>query len=179
MKISQENKEEIQWFVYFLFKGTLSPELLFNKENYIDEFIDQPEKLVTCFEIFSEAKSKDKEYNKAVKDVVKYITTSNFNKTIELSLFWKELVRASEVFCYNQFEFPIKSFKLSNLNGCGSDAVPYFATWTNTLEIDETGNCLNSEMALKRANERLLLWDSHPAHSFKAFSEKELMQEIY
>jgi len=177
MKISQEHKEEIQWFVYFLFKGTLDSELISNHRNYVRNLIQDPKKLLKCFEIFASSKSSGKNYKESTKEVTAYIINDIYDKEINLSPFWSEFVNISKVFSYSSFEFKVKSFDLSNLDGCGTDAVPFFAVWTNTIEIDEHQNCINANSALKRANERLLIWDSNENNP--TFDKEELKQEIY
>lgn len=177
MKITQENKEEIQWFVYFLFKGTLTTDLIFNKSNYIEELIKNPTSLDRCFEIFANEKSFGKDYETATKKVAEFIITKNYDAPIKLNSFWSEFLIIASIFSHEKFELPIKSFHIKYLDGCGSDAVPFFAVWTNVIEIDIIGNCINKGEALRRSNERLLFWDSKEVS--KPFTEKELEQEIY
>ncbi|MCJ8289949.1 MAG: hypothetical protein HRT58_09815 [Crocinitomicaceae bacterium] len=178
MNITQEHKEEIQWFIYFLFKGTLNSELISNHRNYVQNLIDDPRKLIKCFEIFALNKMQGNDYQYSKQRVAQYIIKNNCEQEIELSSFWKEFIKVSEVFCNATFELNVRSFKLEELDGCGTDAVPYFAVWTNTIEIDELGLCINANEALKRANERLLLWDDDSLIT-PPFTEKELEQEIY
>ena len=177
MKIPKERKEEIQWFVYFLFKGSLDNNLISNHSNYVRELIENQQKLHRCFEIFANCKTSGMTYSQSTHEVSDYIIKDDYNTEICPSPFWREFLNVSKTFCFNEFELPISAFKLDDLDGCGTDAVPFFAVWTNNIEIDEEGECLNKTHSLKRANERLLLDD--PNYIIESFSEEELEQEIY
>lgn len=190
MQLDQDTKLDIQTFVYFLFKGTLDQRLIFLEVDYLDILTNKPSILYNCFEIFANH-TQNSNTSIAKEHVVEYIvdvstrdkSASFTNKSDELKIshfkanpFWKDFLELARRFCFLEFEIPLNSFDLRGLNGNGADAVPYFAIWTNVIELDEDGNIKNSEFALRRANERLKLWDD--AQSY-IFSEDELEQEIY
>ena len=84
----------------------------------------------------------------------------------------------SYIFCFNKFSLKVDGFKLEDFDGNGTDALPYFAVWTNIIEIDVDEKVLNSKLAKQRANERLLLWNSLNESSVK-FEDWELEQQLY
>ena len=191
MKLPEDIKLDIQCFVYFLFKGTLEPRLIQLDYNYLDKLLDNPTLAYNCFEVFA-FYAQQTEGEKPEKYVADYIleiheTSNTESTTIDLSevkafnaktkSYWNDFLKLSKRFCHNNFPISVKAFNFKELNGVGTDAVPYFAVWTNVIEIDTAEVVTNSEHAFKRANERLKLWDG--AEGIEAFSETELEQEIY
>ena len=184
MKIPKDLKIDIQSFIYFLFKGTFNSELIFLKEDYLPHLLSNNELLYNCFKIFASEKNNDYKVNpeNEIKDyIINYIKNKKLQK-IEiknLNDFWINFLKLSKVFCYNEFTQKVLNFNLLDFSGVGSDAVPYFAVWTNVVEIDENFNVLNKEFALKRANERLLLYDDSLKLAIPKFESWELEQELY
>jgi hypothetical protein len=212
MNLNTNQKQEIQCFVYFLFKGTLDQRLISADYHYLDKVLKKPDLLYNCFEIFAFAaqtsglsgnflispkkhEGEEKKYvwgmnHRFVADYIIQIhkgSTTNesakskmeqakeFNK--KHNNIWKDFLVLSKWFCYNSFPNPVNENYVSGLNGVGTDAVPVFAVWTNIVEVDENLNVLNSDFALRRANERIKLWDKEqPKQEFK---EWELEQVIY
>ena len=188
MGIAEQAKIEIQTFVYFLFRGTLDPRLIDYKFNYLDHLLGRRQELYNCFEIFAyysqqagalAPQSIVADYilelieNKKTKTDLNEISAYNANSRS----YWKDFLKLSKCFCHNQFPIPVENFDLTELNGNGTDAVPFFAVWTNVVEIGGNGTVINSDYALIRANERLKLWDN--VQLAKPFDSWELEQELY
>ncbi len=188
MKLTTDEKLKVQCFVYFLFKGTVDPRLIKADYNYLDKLLAHPQLLYNCFEIFAFAVQDNKE--KAEQMASEYIidihkdggrhseileTAKKFNS--QQTNYWKDFLTLARWFCFNSFPRPLSNFHLDDLDGNGSDAVPVFAVWTNSLEVDNLRRSTNSEHALHRANQRLKLWDNE--NPLIKFEEWELEQEIY
>lgn len=188
MKLTTDEKIKIQCFVYFLFKGTVDPRLIKADYNYLDKLLAHPKFLYNCFEIFAFAAQDNKE--KAEQIVGDYIldihkdsdrpseildAAVKFNS--QQTNYWRDFLTLAKWFCFNSFPRPLSNSYLSDLDGNGSDAVPAFAVWTNSLEVDNLKRSTNSEQALNRANQRLKLWDNETPST--KFEEWELEQEIY
>jgi hypothetical protein len=189
MKLPEQAKLHIQCFVYYLFKGTLDPRLIAANFNYLDKLLDNKDLLFNCFEVFTYGSQKPNVVRPdhvvadyilalhgqmdldtlAITNVAKQFNKKTFN-------YWTDFLVLAKWFCNNSFPDPLKDDYVKGLNGCGTDAVPTFALWTNVIEIDERGRVLNSDKALKRANERIKCWDNPPSVKFE---EWELEQEIY
>lgn len=191
-KLSEDVKAEIQSFVYFFFKGTMAfNQLLGADVDYLERVVSNRQWLYNCFEIFAAAPHNGIEsanYGIATRLVADYLVDlhngdaeyaypkaqARFTTSTGI-LFWQEFLKLANCFCHNSFPIPLKEDYMDWLTG--TDAVPVFAVWTNVLEVDEKQCPLNAANALKRANERLLLWDGKPANP--PFAEWELEQEIY
>ena len=180
MKINSEIKLDIQTFIYFLFKGTLSSKLIKQEFDYIHYLLQSPRKLFSILKFFAE-NYEEKSYVE-IQDIISdmiildYKNLMNleilhFDNNLQVSDFWKEFINLSYAFCFNKFQEKIENFNLQDFEGCGTDALPYFAVWTNVVEISEKNIVLNPKVALKRANERLL--------SNVKFQDWEIEQELY
>jgi hypothetical protein len=191
MKLPDKIKLEVQCFAYFLFKGTLDHRLIVANFDYLDKLLANPNLVFNCFEIFVyEARlNSDAETNKKVADYIlalhgvtnqsstEIIDTAKKFNTEQPTTYWSDFLVLAKCFCFNSFPKPLNEEYLSDLNGCGSYAVPAFAVWSNVIEIDENLKPLNSEWALLRANERIKLWDE--IKPSVEFADWELEQEIY
>ncbi len=182
MKLPGEIKSEIQCYVYFLFKGTLDPRLISGKTNYLDKLLDRPNNLYSCFEIFAyAARTNSPNSHRVVADYIiglheRAAEAIEYNQKQSPS-YWNDFLVLAKWFCRNSFPIPLNENYLKDLEGSGSTAVPTFAVWTNVVEVDESFKPVNSEFALKRANERIKQWDNvQPAIKFEDW---ELEQEIY
>lgn len=183
MKIQEDIKVDIQSFVYFLFKGTLDKRLidLYDKKIYYVNFLIKNQKvLYNTFIIFSS--NYEKHYGNSNKLVTDYILSAlEGNAEIHNSIdtlppFWQAFMQFVHCFCFNTFPFPMISNYLADMEGVGTDAVPAFAVWTNVIEL-ENGEVINNDYAIRRANERMKIWEGvEPNVSFK---EWELDQEIW
>ncbi len=187
MNLDIETKEDIQFFVYYLFKGSLDPRFFKKEYNYLDKLLSSPSDLYKCFEIFVYSFVNDKNI-KPETYVTNFIINLHENKgdiikmdlihsEIILNDFWLSFLELSKNFCFNSFENPMKDNYLLELNGCGSDAVLYFSVWTNIIQIDENWNVLNKKEASMRANERIKMWENYVP--LIQFEDWELEQEIY
>lgn len=191
MKIADDIKSNIQTFVYFLFKGTFDQRLIQSEFDYLDILLNDSDLLYNCFEIFAFC-SQQPDIEDPQEYVADYILAihkmeNSKNKTIDLNevknfnsktkTLWNDFLKLSKSFCHNDFPISVTTFDLKELKGCGTDSVPYFAVWTNVVEVDTKGLVTNSEYALKRANQRLKLWDK--TEPLGSFDESELEQEIY
>lgn len=159
--------------------------------DYLDKLLDSPDLTYDCFEIFafysqqSGIKCPEEyvaDYILEQCDIDKYeikkVDLSEVNDfNLKSQSYWKDFLKLSKRFCHNNFPVSVKAFDFRGLKGCGTDAVPYFAVWTNVVSIDSKGTVTNSEYALKRANERLKLWDE--TEGIELFDETELEQEIH
>jgi hypothetical protein len=192
MKISEEIKLEIQCFVYFFFKGTMAFNQLLGADiDYLELVLADRELLYNCFKIFATAQrdgTSSADYSATEHLVADYLVDlhkgdakaayvkaqANLPASVDLP-FWKEFLTLANCFCNNSFPIPLESDYIVWLTGV--DAVPVFAVWTNVLKVDKNQCPLNAEYALKRANERLLLWDGKPENP--PFAGWELEQEIY
>ncbi len=203
MKLTSFQKQELQCFVYFLFKGTLDPRLIIDDFDYMDKLLANPKLLYNCFEVLVYAIQTEELTNnfglnnqpvkwscgsdKLVADYILAIHNpeqEHFAKTLiekaiafnsqQQNLFTDFLTLAKQ-YCFNSFPNPIIS---DYLDTGGVGAVQGFAHWTNVIEIDENLKPLNSEYALKRANQRVKLYNDleKPAVKFESW---ELKQEIY
>jgi hypothetical protein len=191
MKLPDDIKLKIQCFVYFLFKGTLDPRLITAEFNYLEKLLSNPDTLYNCFEIFVYA-SRNNSLDNPDQIVTNYILSvhkkgdkafsvladqaKEFNSKQSIS-YWTDFLVLAKWFCYNSFPKPLIENYLKGLDGCGTDAVPAFAIWTNLIEIDEHSKPINSDQALTRANERIKTWDN--VQPSVKFEEWELEQEIY
>lgn len=181
----KEWKEDLQYFIYFFFKGSLDVSNDISEDNYIDSIISNKEALYNCFRVFALGYVKHGfEHGKL--EVTRFISeyfkgyTLNHNVKVDKlndSSFWKEFLDFAECFCYNTFPDPMNQDYLSDLAGVGSDAVQVFATWCNVVELDDTGKVVNAQHALKRANERIKLWEG--VQPSKSFEQWETDQEIW
>lgn len=184
MKIPENLKIDIQCFSYFLFKGTYSSELIHLKEDYVSYLLNNDDLLYNCFKIFANQKNRNHTINPE-KEISNYIIVSIKNKNFEkvelnkLNNFWLNFLKLSQNFCFNEFPQKVPNFNLKDFNGVGSDVIPYFAVWTNVVEIDEDFNVINKEFALKRANERLLILDNSLKLIIPKFERWEIEQELY
>jgi hypothetical protein len=193
MKLTIDQKQKIQWFVYFLFKGTLDSRLIFANYDYKDKLLNDPALVYNCFEIFAFAAQARSDENLTdpdtlVADYILDIHTGDdapgSSSIIERSVaynrgqksFWNDFLNLARCFCFSSFPDPLQENSLLQYYGNGTDAVPPFAVWSNVIEVDEQLKPLNSEYALKRANMRMNLWDDA---LLKEFEEWELEQEIY
>jgi hypothetical protein len=189
MKLPKAIKVDIQSFVYFLFKGTMDPRFIAADFDYLDKLLDNKHLLYDCFEVFSYASQNVNDVNpvqivsdyilaahgQADKEVLEIVNVARqFNK--KSINYWTDFLLLAKWFCYNSFPDPLNEDYVRGLNGCGSDAVPVFALWTNAVEIDEHARVMNSDKALKRANERIKWWDNLTSIKFE---EWELEQQIY
>ncbi len=193
MKLSDDVKAELQSFVYFFFKGTMACGKLLGADiNYLEIALVNRQALYHCFEIFAAAPRNGLEadnFSDAEGLVADYLIAMHKGDTATYEEarpnsstgkdipFWQGFLNLAHCFCYNSFPIPLKQDYLPWLNGSGTDAVPVFAVWSNVLEIDKNQCPLNADYALKRANERLLLWDGVAENP--PFAEWELEQEIY
>lgn len=187
MKINDKLKLDIQVFIYFFFKGTYSQKLIQQEFDYINYLIKYPEKVFRILKIFAEKYDHD-DYNDielSISDIIiddfnniQLIDNYKIESNLVLSDFWKEFIEISHIFCFNKFSLKVDGFKLEDFDGNGTDALPYFAVWTNIIEIDVDEKVLNSKLAKQRANERLLLWNSLDKSSVK-FEDWELEQQLY
>jgi hypothetical protein len=182
MKITENLKTEIQSFIYFLFKGTLTNELIIYKKDYLVYILNDSEFLFNCFQIFANEKNEslEKNPNEKISNYIINKIENKLDKNIEskiLNEFWTDFLKLSIRFCYNEFPKEIKKFSIVDLYGNGTDSVPYFAVWTNVIEIDENYKVLNSEFALNRANERLLMWENKK--NIIEFESWEIEQVLY
>ncbi len=184
MKISQEISDDIQIFVYFLFRGSLTPKLI--QEDYVERLIANPDLLYGCFEVFAKNYFLGKNYQKSVSEVESFISKneiySNDKNSIEIvsltkNSFWFHFLQIAEIFCKGSFPVEVTSFNLEEFNGNGTSAVPFFSIWLNNVELDSKGNMLNFDYSLKRANERLKRWDD--VEPERPFEDWELEQAIY
>jgi len=182
MKIDSDLKLDIQCFSYFLFKGSLTPELIINENNYVKRILSDSKLLFECFKVFAISKQRDMKINanEIVADFILKTKKESFKSSESdfiFNNFWNEFLTLSQRFCFNQFPKKISDFNIKHFDGLGTDAVPYFAVWTNVIEIDEKYNVLNSDYALNRANERLLAWNGD--FNVNEFEEWEIEQDIY
>ncbi|MEN9301768.1 MAG: hypothetical protein RL264_197 [Bacteroidota bacterium] len=180
MKLSIEKKREIQFFVYYLFNGGLTPKL--KEFNYLHWLLSNPKALYNCFVVFATAcENNNPNPNSEVENFIINLDKTSFNTTVvdnlDISDFWRDFLELARCFCFNDFPIPILDEYIQGLEGCGTDAVPIFAVWTNVLEIDEKSKPTNSKYALIRANERIKLWDEIGTST--KFEDHELEQEIY
>jgi hypothetical protein len=194
MKLDNDIKCSIQYFVYFLFKGTMDSRLIFAEYHYVEKLISNPKLLSNCFLVFADAmnnpnpnffnENMEQDHLKigfsAENIVANYILsledrnqTYELPKINELSSFWQEFLRVADEFFLNPYDNEF----LQGLNGCGTDAVPYFAVWTNVIELDEKINVTNASYSLQRAQDRLSLM--HGILPKKPFEAWELDQEIW
>ena len=182
MKIDLDLKLDIQCFSYFLFKGSLTPKLIINENNYVNRILSDSKLLFECFRIFAISKQRDLKIdaNEIVANFILRTKKEPFKSPESdfiFNNFWKDFLNLSQRFCFNQFPKTITDFNIKYFDGLGTDAVPYFAVWTNVVEIDKNFNVLNSDYALNRANERLLTWNGN--FSLSEFEEWEIEQDIY
>jgi len=176
-----EYKELVEPFVYFLFEGTYSQDLIKDDRDYIGYLITNPEKLFNCFEIFAFCSEKDLGYQETKEEVSNYIIASMNNEETILDIqplktdFWKQFIAVAEPFCLNEFSPKVGFDYLESLNGVGTDALQYFAVWLNNLEI-ENGVIQNSEYAKERAEKRIRVWEGKASlDDFKSFELDQLL----
>jgi hypothetical protein len=193
MKLTDDAKCELQAFVYFFFKGTMAfGKLLGADIDYLQIALANRQVLYHCFEIFAAAPRNGLEadnFSDAEGLVADYLVALHRGDAdaygearpaspVSTAIpFWQEFLRVAHCFCYNSFPLPLKEDYVLWLDGSGTDAVPIFAVWSNVLEVDKNQCPLNADYALKRANDRLLLWDG--VKESPPFAEWELEQEIY
>jgi hypothetical protein len=167
----------------------MDPRLITTDFNYLDKLFNNKDLLYDCFEVFAYASQKvnDVRPDKLVADYVLALHGLEGKDTLSIAdvakrfnqesiNYWTDFLLLAKWFCYNSFPDPLKEDYIKRLDGCGTDAVPAFALWTNVVEVDEHFKVINSDKALKRANERIKWWDSPPSVKF---DEWELEQEIY
>ena len=188
--LAQNLKVDIQMFVYFLFKGTLHEKLLFSDFNYVDVLLNNQGTLYNCFEIFVFANRKQlDDITGFIANYIIMVCEKNEDayKLSEQAIsfnvlnnndFWVGFLKLAKCFCFNLFEDKINNDYLKGLDGCGSDALPAFAVWSNCIEINNDMTSVNAEFALKRSNERMkFLFDGIIPKL--PFSEQEIEQELY
>lgn len=167
----------------------MDPRLITADFNYLEKILDNKDLLYNCFEVFAYASQEVNDvrpdkfvadyilalHGQGDKDPLDIVTVATrFNK--ESINYWGDFLLLAKWFCYNSFPVPLKEDYIKGLDGCGTDAVPVFAVWTNVVEIDDNFKVENSDKALKRANERIKSWDNPPSVKFEDW---ELKQEIY
>ena len=187
MKLTISQKQDFQCFVYFLFSRHFDPKLIGTEYQYLDKILANRDLLYNCFELFAFAEQKNILSKRYVTDYLLSLNVNTQNEHFDKLLqeaktfnhsqmnIWNDFLILSKWYCYNTFPDAVKVDYLLEING--TDAVPTFALWTNVVEVDENLSVLNSNEALKRANERIKCWDGE--EYYKKFSEWELDQEIY
>lgn len=190
MKLTQDLKIDIQTFVYFLFKGTFDARLIVKAEyDYLELLLNDPKLLYNCFVVFAYSNQIETQDLKNL--VVDYIIALHKNQKvaqdiiIEATLycdskdnFWNEFLKLSRCFCFNIFPEKVGCNYLGGLSGCGADALPPFALWTNVIEVNKNLISLNAEHAFQRANDKMkALWDNVSPRV--PFLPHELEQELY
>ncbi len=186
MKLENDIKTDIQCFVYFLFSGALFDSSKKIGLNYLDTLLSKPQELYNCFEVFtySMQKADGLPANGAVSDYIESILEhksqdlskiEKFNKS--QNNYWIDFLELAHKFCFD--ELSIKGYKvdLKSLHGCGTDAVPIFAVWTNIIELDDKDQITNKQYVLNRLIERFS--PEIQNDYFPKFEEWEIEQEIY
>ncbi|MEP7265389.1 MAG: hypothetical protein ABI772_12870 [Bacteroidota bacterium] len=84
MKLAREQKQDIQCFIYFLFKGTFDERLIFAEYDYLDVLLKNPELLYNCFEIFAhDYQTNGKFRNPEIRKKIFYIEEKQYEKVYE------------------------------------------------------------------------------------------------
>jgi hypothetical protein len=191
VKLPEDVKLSIQWFVYYLFKGTLDARLIEANFDYVPALLTNRQELFNCFEVFvhgmqtqqaAQANHMAASYILALHEphnpasVVVVDQAIAFNRK-QSNHFWISFLDLAHRFCNNTLPQPLREDYILTLDGNGTDAVPAFAVWTNVIEVNDAFEPLNAYWALQRASERLKLWEHvQPAVKFENW---ELEQEIY
>lgn len=192
MKLQEDKRLGIQMFAYFLFRGTIEPKLISHKKYYLNVILNDKAILSNCFKIFA-AHFSNLDYknstivvsnyllsilnNESDKIIQKFIEEAEIMNANNKELFWNDFLELANCFCYNSFPTPVSNDYILDLEGCGTDAVPTFAVWTNVIQINEDNQAVNGKDALLRANERIICWDKIEPKI--PFEEWELDQELY
>jgi hypothetical protein len=84
MKLNTDLKQDIQCFVYFLFRGHLDPRLINVEFDYLDLLLNNPKLLYNCFEIFAfDYQTKGKHRNPEIRKEIFIIEGEKLEKTYE------------------------------------------------------------------------------------------------
>ncbi|MBD2715497.1 hypothetical protein KBK19_10660 [Microvirga sp. STR05] len=190
MLLSEDAKFVIQCFVYYLFKGTIAPELITSEPNYVQSLLREPQQLEYTFHLLANALRQDEgsAYSVAVEYLVaKYalhdhVRVEALLVSLHQTVFDDVYARFFQLAChfiYNTFDDPIQNPDyLLWLEGNGTDAVPTFATWTYEINRPFTDKVEAFSRALKRANERARRqFDDYAPAVW--FTDDELEQDIY
>jgi hypothetical protein len=163
MKLNDDIKTDIQSFVYFLFKGSLSAKLIQRSGNYLDVLLTSPKLILNCFEVYTHSRQL-KDDTSAIADVTNYIerVLDGFEPHLHeilkdnqrLANYWCDFLNLANKFCFNKLQKDGIIIDLKSLNGCGSDAVPIFAVWTNIIELDSDQKITNSDFVFHRLVQR-------------------------
>jgi len=175
-------------FVYFFFKGTFDPRLIFHKIDYLKQILIRPDIVLSCFDIFIYNIRKDN-YSKANQAVTDYILLYIEGKDLpcldkivlqnqNLKSYWSSFRDLAYLFCFDKLSSDKNNkVNLIEFDGTGYRAVPLFATWTNVIDIDENEGVLNHEYAKERAIQRYFVKSEEEL--FQNFEEWEYEQEIH
>ena len=181
MRLEESIKEDLQFFVYSLFHGSLSNNLYLSDKGYLKKLLMNKQALFGCFKAFAFDYQKngfDKNYSKVVEWIESFIKSKPFqpNENVKLNSVLAGFLQASECFCFNSFPRKMKNEYIVELEGVGGDAVQVFSVWTNVIELKE-GEVTNLNYAINRMNDRIKLWEGEkPA---KEFLDWEIDQMVW
>ena len=178
---------DIQGFVYFLFKGTLTPALYTSENDYLPPLLRNPGELERVFALFAHDLRTSQRATAADYLLARYAQPDEEPAAALLAQLpadpppdvYTHLLELARCFAHNTFPDPIRHPRyLLDLEGCGTDAVRVFALWTNVvMQMAATSAEPDYAAALRRANERARdYFDGQPPTV--PFTDKDLDQEI-
>ncbi|OGX83527.1 hypothetical protein BEN47_17485 [Hymenobacter lapidarius] len=190
MRLPDDDPLDIQCFVYYLFRGSLHSKLI--GVDYVFRLVREPQLLENAFRLFTEALRQHapggRADNRATEYLVAYFVTQDLEQAQTLLAtapvdqpddVYAHFFQLACHFIHNTFADPIQSpHYLFDLDGCGTDAVPAFAVWTNVVNALAPDDATAYARALRRANDRARVQlDGYRPQ--EPFSEWEWEQEIY
>ncbi|OON66450.1 hypothetical protein [Hymenobacter sp. CRA2] len=190
MSFSPELAEQIQFFVYYLCKGTVHRNLIDAEPPYVEQLLREREHLDHVFALFAEGLRRHLPQPDTLATEYLLARYRRYDPQREAELLallppappadvYSHFLHLARCFIHNTFLEPIQDpHYLLELAGNGSDAVRTFAVWTNVLARTVGAGQADYDQALRRANEfaRDLFDGQLPA---QPFTEAELEQEIY
>lgn len=191
MKLPDDLPLYIQCFVYFLFKGALTPQLYVAENDYLPSLLQSPTELERVFALFAHDLRTGREGWQGLADDYLMARHARPDEARAAALLaqlpvdppsdvYAHFLELARCFVHNTFTDPIRHPRyLLDLEGCGTDAVRVFALWTNVV-MQTAGPSTEPDYpaALRRANERA-------RHYFDGqlpvipFTDAELDQEIW
>ncbi|RSK45162.1 hypothetical protein [Hymenobacter rigui] len=190
MRLPNDALLDIQCFVYYLFAGTLHPQLI--GTDYVFRLVRAPHLLENTFRLFTEALRQrapgERADSRAEDYVVASFVTGDLARAQAL-LATAPMEQPDDVyarffqlacqFMHNTFADPIQTpTYLVDLEGVGTDAVPAFAVWTTVVNRPAPDTATAYARALRRANDRARAQLDGDLPE-EPFTDWELEQEIY
>ena len=180
---------DIQCFAYFLFKGTLTPDLYTAENYYLPPLLKEPAELERVFALFAHDLRTGGSAGLAADYLrARYARPDEARAAALLAQLpthpppdvYARFLELARCFVHNTFPDPIHNSRyLTDLEGCGTDAVRVFALWTNVvMQMAAASAAPDYAAALRRANERARDYFDGQLPAVP-FTDEELDQEIW